>query len=191
MRIELQEDYSDAVAQSLREGRADVGILVEGPELPGFDCTCVAQNQLVLLLPQAHRLASEEPILFADALDEDWISFVEGANLLKQQYLAAHSRGRLLRLRMQARSMDAVCHLVASGLGVAILPKSVAIPFARSNGLPWRPRADQWAERRVLVALRSGNQNKDVQSVAGFLQAAQGKAADAGPPARGAGQSVG
>lgn len=170
VRIELEEEVSEDVVKALREGRVDVGIFVEGQNVSGLDCSPVTQHDLVLLLPHGHRLAGSSAISFADTLDEDWISFTEGAALLKQQYQAAHAGGRLFRLRMQARSFDAVSHLVAAGLGIAMLPKTAAVPLARSMRLHWRPLADAWAQRRILVGIRSGTQDVEVQALASFLQ---------------------
>jgi DNA-binding transcriptional LysR family regulator len=52
-----------------------------------------------------------------DTLDEEWISLTAGAAMLQKQQEAALAANRPLRLRMQVRSFDAVCHMVASGLG--------------------------------------------------------------------------
>jgi DNA-binding transcriptional LysR family regulator len=74
-----------------------------------------------------------------------------------------------LRLRMQVRSFDAVCHLVASGLGLAILPKDAALPMLRAMGLDWRPLADEWAKRRMLVAPARGKSDPAVDALMAFL----------------------
>jgi len=52
------------------------------------------------------------------------------------------------------RSFDAVGHMVASGLGIAALPKGAALPIARAMKLQWRPLADAWAVRQLQVAIR-------------------------------------
>jgi DNA-binding transcriptional LysR family regulator len=59
--------------------------------------------------------------------------------------------GKPLRLRMQVRSFDAVCHLVASGLGVALLPREAVLPLLNTLPLTWRPLSDAWAQRRLLI----------------------------------------
>jgi DNA-binding transcriptional LysR family regulator len=52
--------------------------------------------------------------------------------MLQKQQQAALAAGKPLRLRMQVRSFDAVCHLVASGLGIAVLPAAAALPIVRA-----------------------------------------------------------
>lgn len=169
VRVDLEEQVSTAVVSALREGRADLGVFVEGPETQGLDCRLFRHDELVLVLPARHRLNGRGAIAFGEALEEDWISLNDGAALLQKQQEAAHLAGRPLRLRMQVRSFDAVCHLVASGLGIAMLPKAAALPIAGAMNLRWRALSDSWAARRLLLATRPGMQDAAVQDLARFL----------------------
>ena len=169
VRVDLDEQVSSVVVASLREGRADVGVFVEGPDTEGLDCRLFRQDELVLVLPAKHRLAGRGAVAFAETLDEDWISLSDGAALLLQQHEAAHAAGRPLRLRMQVRSFDAVCHLVASGLGIALLPKTAALPIVGAMKLRWRALADPWAARRLLLATPAGPRDAAVDDLVDFL----------------------
>jgi DNA-binding transcriptional LysR family regulator len=167
--VELEEQVSSLVVATLREGRADLGVFVEGVDSEGLDCQLFRHDELVLVLPAKHRLNGRGAIPFADALEEDWISLAEGAALLQKQHEAAHAAGRPLKLRMQVRSFDAVCHLVASGLGIAVLPKSAALPIVGAMKLRWRALSDAWASRRLLVATRPGTHDAAVDQLLQFL----------------------
>jgi DNA-binding transcriptional LysR family regulator len=74
-----------------------------------------------------------------------------------------------LKLRFQVRSFDAVCHLVDAGLGVTVLPRAAAEPIARTMALVLRPLAEEWAQRRMLLAMRPGHQDESVRDLAAFL----------------------
>ncbi|MBI2769612.1 MAG: LysR family transcriptional regulator [Burkholderiales bacterium] len=177
VRVDLEEQVSEGVAAALREGRADVGVFVEGADSSGLDVQLFREDELVLVLPAAHRLAKGKAALaFNELLDEDWISLNNGAAMLQAQQQAALAAGRPLRLRMQVRSFDAVCHLVASGLGLAILPRAAALPIIRAMKLQWRPLSDSWARRRMLVATRTGLADAGVQALVAFLVAPSQKA---------------
>jgi molybdate transport repressor ModE-like protein len=169
VRVDLEEQVSTGVVATLREGRADIGVFVEGAETDGLDCRLFRRDELVLVLPARHRLVGRGAVAFGEALDEDWISLADGAALLQKQHEAAHAAGRPLRLRMQVRSFDAVCHLVASGLGIAILPKYAALPIIGAMKLRWRALSDPWASRRLLLATRAGPQDAAVEELARFL----------------------
>jgi DNA-binding transcriptional LysR family regulator len=111
-------------------------------------------DELVLILRQGQRLAGRTPLSFAETLDGHWISLNAGAAMLQAQQQAAMAAGRTLKLRMQVRSFDAVGHMVASGLGIAALPKGAALPMLRAMKLQWRPLADAWAQRQLQVVVR-------------------------------------
>jgi DNA-binding transcriptional LysR family regulator len=170
VRVELEEQVSSAVASSVRDGRADLGVFVAGPATDGLECVPFREDELVVVLPAGHELAQARPLAFADALGEDWISLNDGAALLQAQQEAAHAARRPLRLRMQVRSFEAVCHLVASGLGIALLPKAVALPIAGAMNLRWRPLSDAWARRQMLLAIRAQEDDAVVRDLARFLQ---------------------
>lgn len=169
VRVDLEEQVSGGVVAALREGSADLGVFVEGAEAHGLECRLFRRDELVLVLPPRHRLVGRGAVSFAEALDEDWISLADGAALLQKQHEAAHAAGRPLRLRMQVRSFDAVCHLVASGLGIAVLPKTAALPILAGMKLRWRAIADPWASRRLLVATRAGPVDPAVRDLVDFL----------------------
>lgn len=171
VRVDLEELVSLAVVVALREGRADVGVFVEGPDLQGLKAIHFRDDELVLVLPRGHRLRGRGALAFAEALDEEWISLDSGAAMLQRQQSAAEALGRPLRLRMQVRSFDAVCHLVAAGLGIAVLPRAAVLPAAKSVGVDWRPLSDPWARRRMLVATRSDCRDQSTLDFAAFLSA--------------------
>jgi DNA-binding transcriptional LysR family regulator len=156
VQLDLEEQVSEHVVQALRDGRADIGVFVEGPDTDGLDVKDFRRDELVLILPKRHALAGKSPVAFADALDESWVSLNPGAALLQQQQSAAMAAGRMLKLRMQVRSFDAVGHMVASGLGIALLPKVAALPIVRAMQLSWRPLKDHWAKRQLKVGTRNG-----------------------------------
>ena len=170
VRVELEEQVSEAVVSALREGRADVAVFVEGPDTSGLATRLFREDELVLVLPASHPLASAKtPIAFVDTLDEEWISLTAGAALLQTQQQAALAANRPLKLRMQVRSFDAVCHMVASGLGIALLPKGASRPIVKAKKLAWRPLADSWAQRRLLVATAAGESDAGITSLVNFL----------------------
>ena len=172
VRIDLEEQVSEAVVAALHERRADIGIFVEGPDTRGLATRLFRHDELAVLLPPQHRLARGRSALrFADLLHEDWIGLNTGAAVLLRQQQAANAAGLPLRLRVQVRSFDAVCHMVASGLGLALLPRAAVEPFARVMRLATRPLADAWAQRRLLLGVPELQADEQIESVAAFLAA--------------------
>jgi DNA-binding transcriptional LysR family regulator len=162
IRVDLEEQVTTAVVSALREGRCDLGIFVEGPSVDELTPNVFAHDELVLVLPRSHPLARQrKPIPFESVLDQDLIGMNPGAALLQSLQSSAEQRGVPLRLRMQVRSFDAVCHLVAAGLGISVLPRAAVEPLAQAMGLTCRPLTDGWARRRLLIAAGAGRQEDE------------------------------
>jgi len=175
VRVDVEEQVSEMVVTALREGRADIGAFVEGPDVQGLDARDFRSDELVLILPPGHALAGRTPISFVDTLDEQWISLNAGAALLQKQQQAALAAGRNFKLRMQVRSFDAVGHMVASGLGIAALPKGAALPIVRAMKLGWRPLSDAWAKRQLKIGIRP-DADSAISSLRDYLCAPSQKA---------------
>lgn len=168
VQVDLEEQVSGQVVLALREGRADIGVFVEGANAEGLETHIFRADELVLIFPKGHRLAGKLPISFADTLEEQWISLNPGAAMLQQQMSAASAAGKQLKLRMQVNSFDAVTHMVASGLGIALMPKALAMPVLKSAQLGWRPLQDSWAHRKLMAGIRK-DADLEVRALRDFL----------------------
>jgi DNA-binding transcriptional LysR family regulator len=168
IQVDLEEHVSEHVVLALNERRADIGVFVEGTDADGLEMLFFRSDELVLITPQGHKLSGKSPMAFTDTLDEQWISLNPGAAVLQQQLSAATSVGKRLKLRMQVNSFEAVSHMVSSGLGIALLPKTSALPLLKSMKLGWRPLKDDWAKRRLMIGVRK-DANQDVIALRDFL----------------------
>ena len=168
IQVDLEEHVSEHVVLALNERRADIGVFVEGTDADGLEMLFFRSDELVLITPQGHKLSGKSPMAFTDTLDEQWISLNPGAAVLQQQLSAATSVGKRLKLRMQVNSFEAVSHMVSSGLGIALLPKTSALPLLRSMKLGWRPLKDDWAKRRLMIGVRK-DANQDVIALRDYL----------------------
>ena len=68
--------------------------------------------------------------------------------------LASGQISKPLRIRIQVRSFDAMCQMVAAGLGIAVLPATAAQPLAKALGLRQIELSDEWIERELLLGAR-------------------------------------
>ncbi len=153
VQIDLEEQVSEQVITTLREGHTDVGIYIATPLTEDLNATAFANDELVLVTPTAHPFAkSKVPLNFEETLVENFISLNTGAALLTRMQQEARLANKPLKLRMQVRSFDAVCHLVAAGLGIAVLPKAATQPLAKHIAITLRALSNPWAKRTLAVA---------------------------------------
>jgi DNA-binding transcriptional LysR family regulator len=164
--VHLEEHVSSVVAQAVAEQLADVGIVSEVPDLEGLTLIPFRADQLVLIVRPEHPLAIRESTAFADALDFDFVGLHSDSALHYRLLREASEAGRALRLRIQVTSFDAVCAMVAAGLGVGVVPKAAATPYTQSLGLISVPLQDQWARRQLHLCIRS---TASLSAAAGLL----------------------
>lgn len=153
VKIELEESRSNVIAQALREGRTDIGIVLEGTDLQGLQSFDYRADRLVAVVPRGHPLRQRRTS-FAELLKHDFVGLDSQAAMMKLLADAAAELGEPLRLRVQVSSFEAVCKLVQAGMGIGILPEGAAADFTASIGLRSIRITDAWARRRMLVAAR-------------------------------------
>ena len=156
IRIDLEERSSPEIPLGLLEGRADLGIVDIAHPLQGLRFQNLFSDQLVLLVPRSHRLAFAAQAALHELLEEDFICLTDGNAISGRLMSAAAVLGQMLRIRMQMRSFDAVCRMVAAGLGVGVLPLEAVAPQLAFLPIVAIPLSDAWAVRTHRLATREG-----------------------------------
>jgi DNA-binding transcriptional LysR family regulator len=154
VRIELEEQNSSDIVAAVAENRADVGIVDERTPLRGLHAMPYRPDELVLVTPAGHPLAARRRLAFADTLDYDYVGLPAATSLGMRLAEASARLDKPVRLRIQVRSFDAICRMVAATGGVGMLPRVAAEPHARSMKLRLIPLTDDWARRELLLVVR-------------------------------------
>jgi DNA-binding transcriptional LysR family regulator len=154
LNISVDERTSPEIVRALREGAADLGVLWDFAELSGLHVVPYRSDHLCVAVAPSHPLARRPTLSYADTLDQVSVGVAPGGlmdQLLRRQ---AALLGRLPTHRIQVSSIDAGCRIVAAGLGLAVLPREVAVPHAGAGRLALVPLSDAWAVRRFVIASR-------------------------------------
>lgn len=61
-----------------------------------------------------------------------------------------------MRLRVQVRSFDAMCRMIAANLGIGVVPLAACRAQVGALGLAVVRLQNDWAVRRLLMATRAG-----------------------------------
>jgi DNA-binding transcriptional LysR family regulator len=105
-------------------------------------------------VPRGHALSSRRSTFFEDVLDYDFVSLSEGTSLAERLQAETEALARNLKLRIRVRSFDAMCKMVAAGMGIAVLPSDAVQELVRSLNLRQITLKDPWAQRRLLIGMR-------------------------------------
>jgi DNA-binding transcriptional LysR family regulator len=154
VRIELEEEDSTAVVLAVLDGRADVGIFADRTPALGLHTLPYRDDRLVLVVPQGHALARRKAVQFAEAVEYDFVCLPKGTSLAQRLQSETEALGRSLKIRIQVRSFDAMCRMVAADMGVAVLPGEAIQPHLRSMNLKQIALDEPWAQRSLLLGLR-------------------------------------
>jgi DNA-binding transcriptional LysR family regulator len=152
--IELEEQNSVDVVMAVRDGRADFGIFADRTLALGLQTMKFHKDRLVLVVPQKHLLSRRRAVRFSEALDFDFVSLSKETSLAQRLQEETALLGGRLRLRIQVRSFDAMCLMVAAGMGVAVLPQAAIQPHLKSMGLRQIALDEPWAQRQLLIGVR-------------------------------------
>jgi LysR family hydrogen peroxide-inducible transcriptional activator len=157
----VEEGSAAELAGKLRNGDLDA-ILVTAP----FAETDVAVQPLfdepfMLLMPADHRLANKLKVSATDIDPGELLLMGEG-DAMRAQILAAFPHldpqaesGAKVRTFTQGATLETLRHMVASRLGVTILPQTAAeAPLYAPNLLTTRPFADPAPKRSLVLAWR-------------------------------------
>jgi len=152
--VDLEERTSPEVADALRDGLCDVGVLSDATDIDDLECQPFRADPLVLAVPRGHPFAARGEIALADAVDCPFIGLAEGSALQAHVAQQARRLGRRLNYRVRLRGLESVCRMVGLGVGVAIVPRTVAVRCARSARIQRVALSDPWASRSLVIATR-------------------------------------
>ncbi len=154
--VHLEEHVSSNIAQAVADNRADLGIVSELPTIDGLVTTSFRDDELVIIMQPDDVLAVQSQLGLRQIVDRPFVGLHAESSLRHLLSRAAAELGKDIQLRIQVTSFDAVCAMVAAGLGVSIVPRAASSPYVQSLRLVAIPLTDNWARRQLFLCTRSG-----------------------------------
>lgn len=154
VQIHLQERISSVIAKAVADNAADIGILNAGNYGEQLTQLPYHNDELVVIAPQGHPLTRKKSVRMQQVLDHDVVGAHPGSVMNHLLTKAAAELGRPLRLRIQVSSYDALCLMVASGLGIGVMPRQSAQLFLPALKIQCITLSEPWAARKLVVAVR-------------------------------------
>lgn len=126
--ITLGADTSEALLTKLGDGRVDLAIVSIGIDEapPGTDFAVITDEALEAAVATHHRLARRKALSLNELCDHPIISLPVGTGLRSRLDSACAAAGLRPRIAFEASSPLELVDLARHGLGVAILPGSMA-----------------------------------------------------------------
>ncbi|MBX2809789.1 MAG: LysR family transcriptional regulator [Cellvibrionaceae bacterium] len=162
MPLYVEEGYTATLRQRLRKGELDVIIL----SLPFTETDVLTQplydEPFTVLMPANHTLAAKTAINENDLQQENILLLGEG-HCFRDQIIEAlpslqslpNDQHNSMHTAAEGSSLETLRHMVASGIGITILPQSAAANRYALDSLVTRPLHNQQAVRTTALAWRA------------------------------------
>lgn len=113
--------------QALRDGRLDLSVSRNLLNDTQISAALLWRDPVVVALPAGHRLARRSKLSLADLRDEDFVFLrLDSSPFAARLFEACVQAGFTPRIAQQVVEVPAALNLVAAGLGVALVPASLA-----------------------------------------------------------------
>ncbi len=150
VRVSLEEQPSPAIVQAVASGQVEIGVVAAEGTFGELETLPYRRDRLVLVVPAGHPLAGRDEVAFAEVLGEPFVCLHAGSAIHTFMMNHAARLGGRLDVRIQVRSFNAVCRMVAAGVGIGMVPRSAAV-----HGLKTVKISDPWAPRDLQLCVRS------------------------------------
>jgi len=145
MPLVIEENYTASLSEALKQGELDAIIISQPYDEPGILTLDLYEEPFVVLLPSSHPLIGQKYLSKEDVLSENMLLLGAG-HCFREQVLsfcpeclqAGKDNSHPLRQTLEGGSLETIRYMVASGLGLTLLPCTAA-------------RADRFSERLVSI----------------------------------------
>jgi DNA-binding transcriptional LysR family regulator len=156
VQVSLREDSSPGLRRALLDGQVDLAILDEAGLGSGLESARLMEEPLLLALPPRHRLTKAKRLSLGKLKDEPWVLMKSGhgfRTIVDQVFARAQVVPSVV---FESDEIATVQALVASGLGLSLVPKMVrreGVAYVRVEGHePTRSLALAWRSGATLSA---------------------------------------
>lgn len=163
MPIEIQEDYTVNLRKKLLNGDVDVIVISQPFTGSGIVTRNLYQESFVVLMPSHHPLARYKTIK-EELLTEHNVLLLGEGHCFRDQVISScpmcftsnKSRSGVNWRTVEGSSLETIRHMVASGMGITILPSTAAHTGAYSSKvLTTRPIKSSKTGRMIALAWRN------------------------------------
>jgi LysR family hydrogen peroxide-inducible transcriptional activator len=161
MPLVLQENFTAKLLEMLRQGELDAAIMAQPFPQQGLLVQPLYDEPFVVAMPASHPWSNRERINAADLKNETMLLLGNG-HCFRDQVLEVcpemarfSTTGDGIARTFEGSSLETIRHMVASGIGITVLPKASVPDMQAHDGLlRYVPFEDPVPTRRVVIAWR-------------------------------------
>ncbi len=164
MPLEIEENLTENLEAALKTGRIDVAIVALPFEPPGIVTEFLYEEPFQVVVPLGHKWAKRKSV-HPDELSGEHTILLNVGNCFRDQVLdACPELNRAEAHVTRTNSLETVRNMVASGLGISVLPRDALTPKYHSKLVVPVPFGKPVPTRRVALAYRKSFPRPDAVS---------------------------
>jgi LysR family hydrogen peroxide-inducible transcriptional activator len=161
MPLILQENFTVRLLELLRQGELDAAIMALPLPEHGMSMQTLYDEPFVVATPRTHPWASRKEISAEDLKSETMLLLGNG-HCFRDQVLEVcpemarfSTPGNGMQRTFEGSSLETIRHMVASGIGLTVLPRASVADMKDKNGmLAFLPFSQPVPSRRVVIVWR-------------------------------------
>ncbi len=154
MPLDIEENLTENLEAALRTGRIDAAIIALPFQPPGVVTEFLYEEPFHVVVPQGHKWAKRKSIA-PDELPAEHTILLNVGHCFRDQVLdACPELNRADAQVTRTNSLETVRNMVASGLGVSVLPRDALTPKYHSRLVVPVPFTKPTPARRIAIAYR-------------------------------------
>lgn len=153
MPLIVEENITSNLETQLRNGVIDVAIIALPFDIPGIKTLPLYEEEFVVVVPSVHEWASRSSI-DAGALADEKVLLLNSGHCFSNQVLQACPRLSQKGEILQGNSLDTIRNMVASNLGITVLPASATISRYENPLIKVIPFKKPIPTRKIALAWR-------------------------------------
>ncbi|MCC7327734.1 MAG: LysR family transcriptional regulator [Burkholderiales bacterium] len=154
MPLDIEENLTENLETGLRSGRIDAAIIALPFAPSGMAADFLYEEPFQVVVPAAHRWAKRRSVQPSELADENTILLNIGHCFRDQVLESCPELNRADAHLPRTNSLETVRNMVASGLGISVLPRDALTPKYHSRMVVPVPFAKPAPSRRVALAYR-------------------------------------
>src|SRR5437763_1017783 len=170
--IDVRRVPARQIAVEVQQGSLDFGALTFHPPEPGLLEIPIGADELVLLLPPSHPLATRKQVAMEDVASEPVVAHNDPSPARERVLRLFEQRHIPLKMVIALPSLDGIKRAVELKLGVAMLPRRCAVTEIASGRLVAVPVVGVSRRRQVTLVCRKAHRSHAANA---FLAVAQEK----------------
>ena len=166
MPLVVEENLTINLEAQLRNGVIDVAIIALPFDIPGIKTLPLYEEEFVVVVPISHDWAKRDSINPEELADEK-ILLLNSGHCFSNQVMQACPRLSRNGEILQGNSLDTIRNMVASNLGLTVLPASATIERYQNPLIKVVPFTKPAPKRQIALAWRkSYGREKAVEEIA-------------------------